>query len=140
MVEMAMDVAKLVGIKVTVAAIWGVVYASARPLSMDEISERLGMGISATQNGLLNLQRLNLVRELHRADCRKNRYAPEDSCKTVLFKLLQKQIFPKCQVSPDLIASLRDHVLSVENPKAQSVLRKRLKPLEIWSSIPFRNI
>lgn len=132
--DIGTSMAQLFSMPASVGAIYGIVFASACPPSLDEVAERLGIGIGTAGTGLKFLQRINAVKPVYRADSRKTRFAPEESIRHLLLGILQENLIPHLQISADPVASLRDHINAMPESAGQKVLAQRVQQLESWSA------
>ncbi|KFL36602.1 GbsR/MarR family transcriptional regulator [Arenimonas donghaensis] len=113
------------GINRTVGQIYAVLFISARPLTADEITDRLGVSRSNVSMGLKELSSWRLVRLSHQPGDRRDFYtAPEDVW--AIFKTLAEER-QRREVDPTL-SMLRDALLetpdSPEERHAQARMRE----------------
>ncbi|GAB2661355.1 GbsR/MarR family transcriptional regulator [Arenimonas aestuarii] len=113
------------GINRTVGQIYALLFISARPLTADEITDRLGVSRSNVSMGLKELSSWRLVRLSHQPGDRRDFYtAPEDVW--AIFKTLAEER-QRREVDPTL-SMLRDALLetpdSVEERHAQARMRE----------------
>ena len=113
------------GINRTVGQIYAVLFISARPLTADEITDRLGVSRSNVSMGLKELSSWRLVRLSHQPGDRRDFYtAPEDVW--AIFKTLAEER-QRREVDPTL-SMLRDALLetpdSAEERHAQARMRE----------------
>lgn len=113
------------GINRTVGQIYALLFISARPLTADEITERLGVSRSNVSMGLKELSSWRLVRLSHQPGDRRDFYtAPEDVW--AIFKTLAEER-QRREVDPTL-SMLRDALLetpdSAEERHAQARMRE----------------
>ena len=113
------------GINRTVGQIYALLFISARPLTADEITDRLGVSRSNVSMGLKELSSWRLVRLSHQPGDRRDFYsAPEDVW--AIFKTLAEER-QRREVDPTL-SMLRDALLetpdSPEEKHAQARMRE----------------
>ncbi|KAA2285219.1 GbsR/MarR family transcriptional regulator [Arenimonas fontis] len=113
------------GINRTVGQIYALLFISARPLTADEITEKLGVSRSNVSMGLKELGAWRLVRLSHQPGDRRDYYsAPEDVW--TIFKTLAEER-QRREVEPTL-SMLRDAMLetpgSAEDRHAQERMRQ----------------
>ncbi|WP_295361694.1 GbsR/MarR family transcriptional regulator [Arenimonas sp.] len=113
------------GINRTVGQIYALLFISARPLTADEITERLGVSRSNVSMGLKELSSWRLVRLSHQPGDRRDYYAaPEDVW--AIFKTLAEER-QRREIDPTL-SMLRDAMLespgSAEEAHAQARMRE----------------
>jgi DNA-binding transcriptional regulator GbsR (MarR family) len=113
------------GINRTVGQIYALLFISARPLTADEITDRLGVSRSNVSMGLKELSSWRLVRLSHQPGDRRDFYtAPEDVW--AIFKTLAEER-QRREVDPTL-SMLRDALLdtpdSAEERHAQARMRE----------------
>lgn len=113
------------GINRTVGQIYALLFISARPLTADEITDRLGVSRSNVSMGLKELSSWRLVRLSHQPGDRRDFYtAPEDVW--AIFKTLAEER-QRREIDPTL-SMLRDALLdtpdSAEERHAQARMRE----------------
>lgn len=113
------------GINRTVGQIYALLFISARPLTADEITDRLGVSRSNVSMGLKELSSWRLVRLSHQPGDRRDYYAaPEDVW--AIFKTLAEER-QRREIDPTL-SMLRDAMLespgSAEEAHAQARMRE----------------
>lgn len=99
------------GINRTVGQIYAVLFIAARPLTADEITERLGVSRSNVSVGLKELTSWRLVRLSHQPGDRRDFYSTPDDVWTIFKTLAEER--QRREVDPTL-SMLRDALL--ENP------------------------
>lgn len=87
---------EVLGVPPSVAAIYGLLYASGTPIEFDAIRAKLGMSTGSVSQGLLFLRRRELVTATKAGEDRRERYAAVPS----LGKFVQAQL--KHEVQPRL--------------------------------------
>lgn len=134
MVGLCISVASAFSLPKSIGAIYGLAYASAEPLTMDDFVERLQIAAGSASQGLRFLHRLGAVKTVYRADSRKTLYAPEESLRRVLVGVLNENFVPQLRDTAERLPALRAELASVAEQESREVLEKRIENLESWAS------
>jgi DNA-binding transcriptional regulator GbsR (MarR family) len=127
------DLADLLGNPSSLGSIYGLLFASPEPLSMDEIVERLDISAGTASQGLRRLVELDAVVPSKADGERVTRYSAKLELRPFVSAFLNQQLLPRLGKSSDRLASLEE-ALSRLDPSDQEALRFRLGRVAKWHS------
>ena len=84
----------ILGMPRSVGEIYGLLYFSEEPLSMDQIVQKLGMSLGSASQGLKTLRSLKAVRTSYVAGERKDHYQAETEFRRLFSNFLKEEILP----------------------------------------------
>lgn len=132
-VDLYTHLAQAFSLPKSVGAIFGIIFASPTPLSLDDIVERLGISKGSGSSGLKLLQRVGAVQSTFLPGDRRTRYIPETSLRRLLIGLLQETVAPHLRQSAQRLETLPD-LLSQHSPQERKILESRLRALSSWEA------
>ena len=94
-IELVFQFGGLIGLSRSVCAIYGILFCSIEPASMEEISSRLKLSIGSTSQGLKLLRGLGAVRTVYVPGERKEHYQAEFNFREIVSKYLNDEIRPQ---------------------------------------------
>ena len=134
LVDFFMQVAQFLGIPKSVGQIFGLLYASEQPLSLDEIGERLQISRGSTSTGLNYLRRFDAVRTTFVLGDRREFYQVETDTSRIAQGFLADQVDPDIQSWGERLRFGRQ-MLKMAGPLAganPAFAEERLAQLEQW--------
>lgn len=115
----------------SVGAIFGILFASPTPLSLDDVVERLSISKGSASTGLNLLQRVGAIQPTTIEGDRRTRFVPEMSLRRLLTGMLQETVTPHLRQGAQQLDSLAP--LLAEYPlDDRKVLESRLRALNSW--------
>ena len=85
----------ILGLPRSVGEIYGILYFSESPLSMDEISSRLKISMGSTSQGLKTLRSLKAIRTTYVQGDRKDHYVAETEFRRLFSNFIKEDILPQ---------------------------------------------
>lgn len=125
------DLADLLGNPSSLGSIYGLLFASPEPLSMDEIVERLDISTGTASQGLRRLVELDAVVPSKADGERVTRYSAKLELRPFISAFLNQQLLPRLRKSSDRLASLEE-ALGGLDPSDQEALRFRIGRATKW--------
>jgi DNA-binding transcriptional regulator GbsR (MarR family) len=123
--------ARAMGQPRSVAEIYGLLFASEKPLAMDTLIERLNLSKGSGSQGLKYLQDLGAVRTVYVAGDRRTHYEPVTELRKLAGRFLRQQILTHFEDNQN-----RLNLIEAQSQKLSVVQRKhleeRLKLLRRW--------
>jgi DNA-binding transcriptional regulator GbsR (MarR family) len=110
--------------------IYGVIFASPRPLSFTDIVERLGISKGSASQGLQTLRSLGAVRSVSAKGGRREYFVAEIGLRRLVDGALRERVGPLVSAAPARIARLR-RVARQELPARRFYL-EQVEQLETW--------
>jgi DNA-binding transcriptional regulator GbsR (MarR family) len=93
----------ILGMPRSVGEIYGLLYFSEAPLSMDQIVHKLGMSLGSASQGLKTLRSLKAVRTSYVAGERKDHYQAETEFRRLFSNFLKEEILPHMESASERI-------------------------------------
>ena len=93
----------ILGMPRSVGEIYGLLYFSEDPLSMDQIVHKLGMSLGSASQGLKTLRSLKAVRTSYVAGERKDHYQAETEFRRLFSNFLKEEILPHMESASERI-------------------------------------
>ena len=145
LISLGISAATAFSLPKSVGAMFGLAFASAEPLALDDFVERLDISKGSASQGLRFLQRMGAVHAVYftsqsegnlrpaAGDLRPNRtyYEPETSLRRLLIGILNENVVPHLQQSGDAVVRLREQLNGIDKDQ-RKVLENRLDNLESW--------
>jgi DNA-binding transcriptional regulator GbsR (MarR family) len=125
------DLADLLGNPSSLGSIYGLLFASPEPLSMDEIVDRLDISTGTASQGLRRLVELDAVVPSKADGERVTRYSAKLELRPFVSMFLEQQLLPKIGHSAERIETLKERLSSI--PKdSRDELGIRLERASKW--------
>ena len=102
----------ILGLPRSVGEIYGVLYFTESPLSMEEISTRLSISMGSTSQGLKTLRSLKAIRTSYVKGDRKDHYIAETEFRRLFSNFIKEDILPHLDSAADRISSMEKHVIA----------------------------
>jgi DNA-binding transcriptional regulator GbsR (MarR family) len=131
MVELGVSWANAFSLPRSVGSIFGLLFASAQPLGLDDLIEKLGISKGSASMGLKFLHRMGAIHTVKTVDSRRTTYEPEMSIRRLLDGVLQATVLPHLRDSSDSFDDL-ESTLKLSDPGDRAILEKRLQALRTW--------
>jgi DNA-binding transcriptional regulator GbsR (MarR family) len=96
----------VLGMPRSVGEIYGLLYFSEKPLSMDKISSRLEISIGSASQGLRTLKSLKAVRSTYVAGDRRDHYLAETEFRRLFSTFIKDEIMPHLDSATDRISRM----------------------------------
>lgn len=129
MADVFVRAARLLGFPRSLGEIFGLLYVSREPLSMDDIRKRLNISLGSASQGLRQLRAFRAVNILYVPGERKDYFVAEPSVRRLVSGFIQEEIRPHLESGKKRLETM--HVLLREVPEEeQAFLRKKVEQLE----------
>jgi len=125
------DLADLLGNPSSLGSIYGLLFASPEPLSMDEIVERLDISTGTASQGLRRLVELDAVVPSKADGERVTRYAAKLELRPFVSMFLDQQLMPRLGKSRERLVDL-EKSLPVLDPSVSQTLQARMDRAAKW--------
>lgn len=126
--------AEMLGVPRSLGEIYGVIYASPRPLSFQDIVDRLAISKGSVSQGLRMLKNLGAIRTAYVPGDRRDHFEPETELRTLVGGLLRDRINPHLEQGRQRLDRVGAEIAAGKGlSKAEAaVLRARVQKLENW--------
>lgn len=131
LVDFFVDAANLLGVPKSVAAIYGIVFASAAPLSFAEIESRLDISKGSISQGLRVLREVGALKEVSSKTDRAELFTPDVELRKLIQRFLEQRLQKQLESGKSRLSGLQRSVPELKAADAET-LRKRLKYLQAW--------
>ncbi|WP_415910901.1 GbsR/MarR family transcriptional regulator [Oleiharenicola sp. Vm1] len=122
------DAAELLGVPKSVAAIYGVVFASPHPLSFAEIQGRLDLSKGSVSQGLRLLREIGALKEVSSLTDRASLFEPDMEIRKIISHFVEHRVRKQLDTGRDRLVALSAQVPT--GTPAGKILRERLKHLQ----------
>lgn len=122
---------EVLGVPKSVAAIYGVIFASARPLCFAEVEERLELSKGSTSQGLRLLVGIGALRTVAVAGDRREHYTPDMELRKLIARFLENRLQAQLVAGEAQLSEIIQRVPAAD-PAAAAQLNRRLKNLQTW--------
>ena len=118
----------ILGMPRSVGEIYGLLYFSEKPLSMDKISSRLEISIGSASQGLRTLKSLKAIRSTYIAGDRRDHYLAETEFRRLFSSFIKDEIMPHLDSANDRISRMEESL--TPNEKNNDFYLVRLEKLK----------
>lgn len=132
MVSFFLGAAEMLGVPRSVAAIYGIIFASPTPLSFSDIEARLDISKGSISQGLRVLREVGAIQAVEREGDRRERFVPDLGMRKLIRRWLEDRLQKQLTAGNGKLASLKRMVPSQPGEKPD-VLLVRLKQLQTWN-------
>lgn len=133
--EFFVRAAQLLGQPRSIGEIYGLLYLSSEPLSMEAIVRRLKISTGSASQGLKQLRAFRAVRTAYVPGERRDHYVAEEALRKVLTGFMQEEIEPHLESSRNRLARMEDLVARLEEGPEKETLAHRVKRLTRLQSL-----
>lgn len=133
LVSFFIDGVRMLGMPKSVGEIFGVLYASPKPLTMLDLVNRLGISKGSASQGLKMLRTLGAVREVNYHDDRKTYFEADVELKKLVGGFIREEIRPHLQSGQKKLKALEKELPKISEPELREFYEERIKRLERWS-------
>ena len=119
----------VLGLPRSVGEIYGLLYFSKDPLSMEEIVKRLGMSLGSASQGLRTLRSFKAIRTTYVLGQRKDHYVAETEFRNLIGAYFKEEIMPHLESAGQRIERMDSHLKQIEETEEKQFLESRIKKL-----------
>ncbi len=125
------DAVRILGLPRSIGEIYGLLFISAEPLSIDELVTRLGISKGSASQGLKFLRNLGAV---HRTETdRKAYFSPELQLKSLVGGFISEEVHPHLRSGEDKLARIHSLIQEEEDPEQLRFYQERFHKMERWT-------
>lgn len=132
-VDFFVEAAAVLSVPKSVAAIYGILFASPLPLSFAEIEARLDLSKGSISQGLRGLREVGAIKEVSTADDRAELFTPDTEMRQIIAHFLESRVEGQLKAGSGKLTALRSHLDAYSNGE-QKILKQRVKKLEAWNA------
>ena len=127
------DGVRMIGLPKSLGEIYGVLYASPKPMTMQDLINRLGISKGSASQGLKMLRTLGAVRQVDYRDDRKTYFEADVELKKLVGGFIREEIRPHLKIGQDKLARLERELDKVDDPELKAFYEERIQRLGRWS-------
>jgi DNA-binding transcriptional regulator GbsR (MarR family) len=131
LVEIFAELAELFGNPRSHGMIYGLLFASGSPLSLEDITRRIDISQGSASMGLRQLESFGAIVREKPEDSRHALYSAKLEMKLLIAGFLGHRVIPRLDLTESRVRELRDLIPEL-NPEAANIARHRLERLEKW--------
>jgi len=136
-VDVFVRMADVLAVPRSVGEIYGLLFASARPLAFQDIIERLEISKGSASQGLRLLRHNGAIKVVYVSGDRRDHFEPETELRALVSGFLREKVQPHLQSGAARIDSLKTLVRlpaggRVSDPEELRILRNRVEKLGAW--------
>lgn len=133
-ISIFVDGVKVLGLPRSIGEIYGLLFISPTPLSLDDLVQRLQISKGSASQGLRTLRGLGAVRE---ADStapgeRRTYYEAATELKRLAGGFIREQIRPHLDSGRSKVSGLDATISAIEDPAEREFTRERIERLDQW--------
>jgi len=130
-VDFFVDAADLLGVPKSVAVLYGIVFASPRPLSFADIEARGTLSKGSISQGLRVLREMGAIQEVSAPADRSELFTPDLEMRRLIQRFLEQRLQKQLDAGKSRLGDLQRALPDLEKSHAET-LRTRLKQLQSW--------
>jgi DNA-binding transcriptional regulator GbsR (MarR family) len=130
-VDFFVSAADLLGVPKSVAAIYGIVFASPRPLNFAEIEERLNISKGSVSQGLRVLREVGALKEVSTDTDKAELFEPDLEMRRLIDRFLENRLQKQLESGSRRLALLKEKLGAYRHGE-QVTMRGRVKKLQQW--------
>ncbi len=131
-VAVFVDGVRVLGLPRSIGEIYGLLFISQHPLSLDDLVTRLGISKGSASQGLRMLKSLGAVREAEAGTERRTYYEPAIELKRLVGGFIREQVRPHLESGKSKISRLAATTREIDDPERRKFLSERVERLETW--------
>lgn len=130
-IEMFISFLKLIGLPKSVGEIYGLLFVSTRPLSMDDLIERLQISLGAASQGLKLLRSVGAVKVVYTPGERRDHYIADLELSKFAAAFIKEELKPRMQRALERIDRMEKEALLMEESD-RKIAFQRIERLKHW--------
>jgi DNA-binding transcriptional regulator GbsR (MarR family) len=125
------DAADLLGVPKSLAAIYGICFASPEPLSAAEIKQRIDISTGSVSQGIRFLTGIGALADVSKPGDRYSRYAPDIELRKLMLHYLERRVETQLDAGRQRIGDVK-LAIPQQSHDAAKLLATRVEILEGW--------
>ncbi|MDB4296271.1 transcriptional regulator [bacterium] len=132
-IEFFSDGVRILGLPKSVGELYGLLFISREPLSLNDMVNRLGMSKGSASQGLKMLRALGAVKEAEGDNLRRSYFEPDVELKRLVGGFIKKEVRPHLASGDEKLGELKSLLGDSAPPEGADFYEERLERLERWS-------
>lgn len=130
-IEMFINFFRLLGLPKSIGEIYGLLFVSPRPLTMDDLMQRLDISLGAASQGLKALRSVGAVKAVYSPGERRDHFVADLELSRFASSFIKEQILPKLEMASSRVERM-EAALDALSEADRQVTRARIKELNRW--------
>lgn len=131
-VDFFVDGVRVLGLPRSLGEIYGLLFISTEPLSLDDLVSKLGISKGSASQGLRTLKTLGAVREASNNSDRRTYFEPAVELKRLAGGFIREQVRPHLESGKSKLQQLSETASQTTDPTERAFLNERIDRLESW--------
>ena len=131
-VSLFADGVRVAGLPRSIGEIYGLLFISQEPLSLDDLVKGLGISKGSASQGLKFLRTLGAFREVDGPDARRTYFEADIKLKKLVGGFIREQLRPHFDSGKNRIKALENEVTNEDDAARRAFYEERVKKLERW--------
>ncbi len=131
-IQVFVDGGKVLGLPRSLGEIYGLLFISPEPLSLDDLVERLGISKGSASQGLRALKGLGAVREIDMENSRRSHFQADIELKRLVGGFIREQVRPHLESGQSKIGRLQEVAGEEADPELRAFFESRVERLNYW--------
>jgi HTH-type transcriptional regulator, glycine betaine synthesis regulator len=131
LIDFFMQAAEMLGAPRSLAAIYGMIFASAEPLCFADVEARLDISKGSVSQGLRVLREIGAIKLAPKTDDRREYFVPDLALRKLVLRFLDERLKKQLAEGTDRLNRL-DRSLPKLNAESTDTLEERLQQLKNW--------
>ena len=133
-IDLFVGAVRMIGIPKSVGEIYGLLYATATPVTLDTIVRRLSMSKGSASQGLKVLKAIGAVTSVYVSGDRRDHFVAEIELKRLVAGFMREEIKPRLESGEQKLSRLSDLAAQAPEGPEGELLRYRVSKLGQWST------
>jgi HTH-type transcriptional regulator, glycine betaine synthesis regulator len=130
-IEMFINFLRIIGLQKSIGEIYGLLFVSAKPLSMDDITNRLNISLGAASQGLKLLRNVGAVKPIYSPRDRRDHFAADLELSKFATVFIKEELRPRVERALQRIQYMESLLAEIPTDERQAT-RQRLLRLRHW--------
>ena len=131
-IQIFVDGGKVLGLPRSIGEIYGLLFISPKPLSLDDLVERLGISKGSASQGLRALKGLGAVQEIDLENSRRVHFQADIELKRLVGGFIREQVRPHLESGQSKVGRLREAAADESNAELRDFYQSRVTQLDYW--------
>ncbi len=131
LIDICVRISQFVGLPKSVGEIYGLLFVSSSPLSLDVVCQKLSLSKGSASQGLKHLRAYGAVKSNYIAGDRRDHYIAETDLNTLLNGFLKERIAPGIADLAERLGRIEEETAKL-SPAEQRAAKERLAQLRQW--------
>jgi HTH-type transcriptional regulator, glycine betaine synthesis regulator len=133
-IDVFVDGVKVLGMPKSLGEIYGLLFVSQEPLSLDDVVTKLSLSKGSASQGIRMLRELGAVKEANGNGGRRMLYQPDVDLKRLVGGFIREQVRPHLESGKGKVNELLKVANQEDDKELKKFYRVRLQKLEAWMS------